>query len=195
MADNSVTGWVQGMRAGDADAARRLWERYFGDMVRLACARLPRHAKRAFDEEDVALSAFQSFCAGVEAGRFPELSAREDLWRLLVVLTARKAQAYQRHATRQKRGGGKVVGEADLGADAPGFEAILGTAPTPAFLAEVAEQFRRLLEGLPDDEARKVALLKMEGYTVAEVAAGLGLSPRSVERRLQAIRDAWGSAP
>lgn len=192
--DKSVTGWVQGLQSGDDGSAQRLWERYFGDMVRLAAQKLSRQARRTFDEEDVALSAFKSFCQGVEQGKFPQLSAREDLWKLLVTLTARKASAYKRHATRQKRGGGQVVGESEMTSgdgDAPGFETIIGGAPTPALVVEVAEEFRRLLDKLGDDELRRVAILKMEGHTVAEIARGLNLSHRAVERRLQSIREAW----
>lgn len=192
--DKSVTHWMNALQTGDKGAAQHLWERYFSDMVRLAEQRLPRHAKRAFDEEDVALSAFTSLCEGLADGKFPKLSAREDLWRLLVVITARKAQVYKRHATRQKRGGGNVVGETDLTAagDAPAFEAIIGATPTPAFVVEVAEEFRRLLDQLADDELRQIALLKMEGHTVEEIAARLTLSHRVVERRLRVIRQIWG---
>jgi hypothetical protein len=32
----------------------------------------------------------------------------------------------------------------------------------------------------------------MEGYTTPEIAAKLGCVPRSVERKLQAIRRLWG---
>ena len=46
--------------------------------------------RRAADEEDVALSAFDSFCRGAEQGRFPQLDGRDDLWHLLVVITVRK---------------------------------------------------------------------------------------------------------
>ena len=57
------------------------------------------------DEEDAALDAFNSFLAGVVRGRFPQLNDRDDLWRLLVVLTVRKAIGQRRDLTRQKRGG------------------------------------------------------------------------------------------
>ena len=66
----------------------------------------------------MALSAFDSFCRGVAAGRFPQLDDRENLWRLLVILTARKAFDQVRDERRQKRGGGAVSGESVLrGAD------------------------------------------------------------------------------
>ena len=81
MADDSVTGWMEGMRDGDRDAAARLWERYFAEMVRLACSRLPRHAKayRRFLEEHRRLqqeriAAFREYIADVQEGRFPERS-------------------------------------------------------------------------------------------------------------------------
>jgi DNA-directed RNA polymerase specialized sigma24 family protein len=194
--DDTIIGWVRGLEDRNPQAAQRLWERYFTEMVHLAGQKLPRHHRRAFDEEDVALSAFKSFCAGVEQGRFPRLSDRDDLWRLLVVITARKADAYKRHELRQKRGGGKIVSESDLGSlgvdEKEGFDVLISRSPTPAFAVEVAEEFRRLLDRLETDQLRKIALLKMEGCTVDEIAARLGLAHRAVERRLQQIRRTWG---
>jgi DNA-directed RNA polymerase specialized sigma24 family protein len=73
-----------------------------------------------------------------------------------------------------------------------GFDVLIGRSPTPAFAAEVAEEFRRLLERLGDDELQQIALLKMEGCTVGEIAARRGLARRGVERRLQQIRQTWG---
>src|SRR3954452_6806739 len=149
MSDDAVTQWLHGLRSGDAQAAQKVWARYFEQLVRLAGARLPDHARRDFDEEDVALSALRSFFAGAAEDRFPQLSDRNDLWALLVVLTRRKPVAYVRHGTRLKRGGGEVMGESAL--EAPGGEAVsldtlMGEEPTPAFAAEVAEECRRLLD-------------------------------------------------
>jgi DNA-directed RNA polymerase specialized sigma24 family protein len=197
--DDTVIGWVRGLEERNPEAAQRLWERYFTQMVRLAGQKLPRHGRRAFDEEDVALSAFKSFCAGVEQGRFPRLSDQDNLWRLLVVITARKADAYKRHELRQKRGAGKVVGESDLRPARPeddevGFDVLISGSPTPAFALEVAEELRSLLHRLGDEELRKIALLKMEGYTVDEISGRTGLARRAVERRLQQIRQAWSKA-
>ncbi len=148
------------------------------------------------DEEDVALSVFQSLCTGAAAGRFPALNDPEDLWRLLVVITFRKARRAARKRQNLKEGGGRVRGESVfLGAAntaAPGGLAeMLGQGPTPQFAAEVAEQCERLLGQLGDEQLRTIAIMKMEGYTVDEIAAELNCPRRSVERRLQAIRAAW----
>ncbi len=95
--DASVSGWLDGLRAGDEADIQRLWDRYFQQLVRLAGKKLPGHARREFDEEDVALSAFHSFCERVGRGQFPQLADREDLCRLLVTITARKAVSSVRH--------------------------------------------------------------------------------------------------
>src|SRR5208282_1518970 len=150
----SVTHWIGQLRAGDQVAAQHLWEGYFRRLVGLARGKLQTLPCRAADEEDVALSAFASFCRGVECGRFPQLADRDDLWRLLVTITARKAIHMARDAHSQKRGGGAVHDEAALGgadgsaAEEAALDQMLGRDPTPEFAAQVAEEFQRLLESL-----------------------------------------------
>src|SRR5213082_599403 len=101
----SVTQWLGQAQAGDAAAAQQLWQRYFGRLVGLARVKLRGAPRGMADEEDVALSAFDSFYRGVEQGRFLQLNDRDNLWSLLVVITARKAGKLKRDASRQKRGG------------------------------------------------------------------------------------------
>src|SRR6516164_3775705 len=109
----SITHWIDLLQAGDPDAVRPLWERYFGQLVHRARTALRGKANLGADEEDVALSAFDSFCRSTQQGRFPNLADRDDLWRLLVVFTARKASRLLRDASRHKCGGGQVQTEAD----------------------------------------------------------------------------------
>jgi DNA-directed RNA polymerase specialized sigma24 family protein len=196
-ASGSVTAWISALTAGDPEAAQRLWERYFDRLVRLAGARLKNLPRRVMDEEDVALSAFDSFCRGAQRGRFPQLRDRHNLWPLLVVITTRKAADLVQHQCSQKQGGGKVRGESVLlgaqAADASvaGIEAVLGREPTPAFACQVAEQYQRLLESLGEERLRQIAVLKMENYTNEEVAARVNCCVRTVERKLHRIRAIW----
>ena len=88
LSNGSVSHWIVQLKAGNQAAAQELWEDYFQRLVRLARRRLRGRSRRAADEEDVALSAFDSFCRGAEQGRFPRLTDRDNLWRLLVVITA-----------------------------------------------------------------------------------------------------------
>ena len=196
----SVTTWVEQLRAGNRAAAQHLWDRYFRRLVDLARTRLRGVPRGAADEEDVALSALASFCRGAEQGRFPRLEDRDDLWALLVVITARKAIDLRQHCRRLKAGGGKVRGESVLdellGDDegAAGIGQVLGAEPTPEMAAQVADQFRRLMGLLPNEEVRSVALWKLEGYTNQEIGARLGCVDKTVERRLRLIRSLWKDA-
>jgi DNA-directed RNA polymerase specialized sigma24 family protein len=187
--DGTVTHWLAPLKAGDREAAQQLWNAYFARLVALARSRLRGLPRRAADEEDVALSAFDSFCRGAEHGRFPRLDDRDDLWQLLVVLTVRKAIGLARSEGRQSRGSGRVLTLSDLeGAEA---EAVVGAGPTPELAAEVAEECRRLLNRLGNATLRSVALWKMEGFTNEEIAARLGCVRFTVDRKLRAIRRAW----
>src|SRR5262245_17412849 len=109
--DESVTHWLNRLQAGDSAAAQKLWERYYQRLVSLARGKLQGTPRRAADEEDVVLSAFNSFFRGAAHGRFPRLDDRDNLWRLLVVITARKALNLARLERRRKRGGGAVLDE------------------------------------------------------------------------------------
>ena len=176
-----------------------MWERYFDRLVRLARKRLAGRHGGVEDEEDAALSAFDSFCAGLARGRFTELSDRDDLWKLLVVITARKAAAQVDRQRAQKRGGAwNRVDQAHCGsgegshAGAAGFLAeIVAREPTPEFAAMVAEETGRLLGRLGDDQLRQIALDRMAGYTTEEIADRLGCARRTVARRLDLIRQTW----
>jgi DNA-directed RNA polymerase specialized sigma24 family protein len=192
--EGSITGWIAGVKAGDLSAAQPLWERYFARMVELARARLRASGRRAHDaaadEEDAAISAFDSLCAGLARGRFPRLADRDDLWRLLVVITTRKVRAQARRRLRQKRGGGQVRPAVDLDepeGDDDLLARVVGSEPTPEFAVMVAEEYRLLLDRL-DDVLRKVAILRMEGHTTDAIAEQLGCARRTVARQLALIR-------
>jgi DNA-directed RNA polymerase specialized sigma24 family protein len=197
MGSDSVTHWIGELKAGNPAAAQRLWEDYFRRLVGLARGKLQGLPRRvAADEEDVALSAFDSFCRGAARGRFPQLTDRDDLWRLLMTITARKALHLVRDEGRLKRGGGAVLGESALRGPADeaalnGIDQVMGREPTPEFAALVAEEYRRLLDRLDDPELRAVAVWKMEGDTTEQIAARLKRAPRTVERKLELIRLLW----
>jgi RNA polymerase sigma factor (sigma-70 family) len=190
--EGSVTRWLGPLQAGDPAAVQQLWQRYFQRLVGLARQQLHGSPRRAADEEDVALSAFDSFCRNAARGRFPRLCDRDSLWRLLVVLTARKAAHQRRDERRLKRGGTAVQSEASGGSEEGAIlDQILSREPSPEFAVQVAEQCQRLLRSLDDRELEAVALARMEGYSVEEIAERLGYAPRSIKRKLQLIRGIW----
>jgi DNA-directed RNA polymerase specialized sigma24 family protein len=195
--EGSVTRWIGELKTGGDTAAQHLWERYFERLVQLALARL-RSARRPGtieDEGDAALSAFDSFCRGAAAGRFPQLADRDELWRLLVVITVRKVLGQLDRQGARKRGGGRLAGEsAVIGADAAegdGLDRIVGREPSPELAALVVDEYRRLRDNLRTDALRQVLDLRLEGYTRAEIAKRLGCAERSVKRKLDVIRETW----
>src|SRR5262249_13392803 len=188
--NQSVTKLIDRLKAGDPAAAQQLWERYFDRMVGLARKHLRGAPRRTGDEEDAALHAFDSFCRRARERRFPQLFDRNNLWRLLVVITVRKAWKLR----RQDLGLPEVP---EGGASDLDLEQFIDREPTPQFAALVSDEYRRLLQLLDDaapDQAatlRQIALLKMEGYRASEIARKLGCNKRTVERKVELIRSIW----
>ena len=156
-----IAHYVARLAEGDEDAAQVIWDQYFDKLVRQARKRLECLPRRVADEEDVALSAMESFYRCAAAGRFPRLQGRDNLWRLLLTITARKVhRAAQRHFA-QREGGGCVLGESAIGKGGGGFESengiagVAGKEPAPDLAAVFAENCRQLLEALPNDESAR----------------------------------------
>ena len=55
----------------------------------------------------------------------------------------------------------------------------------------VAEEYRRLLDALGDENLRRIAVWKMEGYSNEEIRQRLGCSLRTVTLKLALIRTLW----
>ncbi len=196
--DEPVTCWLRQLEAGDEDAARLLWERYYHELVELARARFGATPRRVADEEDVALSVLRCLYEGAARGQFAELVNRGELWQLLAAITGRKVIDQQRRLNQQKRGGGWVRGDSvvhgnDDDRSSVGFDQFGGEAATPEMLAIAAEEFQRLMALLDDDRLRQIAQCKLEGYTNEEIGQRLGLACRSIERKLQRIRQVWAT--
>jgi DNA-directed RNA polymerase specialized sigma24 family protein len=181
----SVSRWIRGLEAGDAVALQRIWERYFERLIRRARRQLPRTKRLRADEEDVVLGAFNSFFLAARSGRFPKLKDRNDLWQILVMLTHRKAVNLIKEENADKRPGKLVRWTLD------DFSEFVQQDPTPAFAAEVAEEYRKLLGQLQNPVLENIAILKMEGYTNKEIAVRLGRSVATVELKLRLIRKIW----
>jgi hypothetical protein len=199
----SVTRWIGGLKAGDEAAAQQLCERYFARMVGLAREKLRvgHRSDMGSDGEDAALSAFDSFCAGAARGQFPALGDRDDLWRLLALITARKVFAQARRGHRLQRGSGLVRNASDVrgpvGDDSEEDDVLaraVGSEPTPEAAAVMAEQYRRLLDALDDPTLKKVAVWRKDRYTEDAIAARLGCARRTVARQLALIRMIWRDA-
>ena len=184
---NDVSHWIDLVKYGDSVAANRLWQHYFDRLVRAVRQRLMGQNRAVSDEEDIALSVFDSFYAAAEQGRFPDLSDRDDLWRLLLRMSARKVIDKHRHDQRQRRGGKVEVHSLDDD-DETIIEAI-GDEPSPDMVLTMQEYVEQIFSHLGVGHLRELTVAKLEGYTNAELAQRFECSERTIERRLHLIRE------
>jgi RNA polymerase sigma factor (sigma-70 family) len=179
----SISCLLAPVQAGDPAAVQQLWERYFHRLVGLARKKLRGAVPAGGDAEDVALSAFASFWRNAERGRFPLLADRDGLWRLLMVITARKAAHLLRDEQHEAQAAGGEAG--------PDLERFLSREPTPELAAQMAERYRQLLASLGERDLELVAVWRMEGLTVKEIADRLQYDERTIKRKLRIIRGIW----
>ena len=181
--EHSITAWLAALKSGDESAAERIWERCFQQIRDQAQRRLGAAGVREIDGEDIAVSALQALCAGARNGRFPKLDRREDLWRLLFTIAARKSSnALRRDARRHEVGESAVNG-------AFAAEEHLDLEDPRAFDGSMSA-CEELLQQL-EPKLRDVAVLKLQGFTNEEIARRQERSVKTIERYLQMIRSAW----
>ena len=194
--ESPVTMWIRRLEAGDPQAAQSLWGHFCTRVHAMARRRMPTAIRPGYDEDDVALSAFHSLFVGIGKRRF-DLKDRDDLWRLLLTIAERKITRRVRHEFRSKRDLRRSIHDSvfvrnDSESEAPqGLDSFAHSEPTPAFAAEVAESCDRLLNKLPEENLKRVALMKLENYTSEEIAACLGCTRKTVQRKLLIIRKTW----
>ncbi|MEO2017242.1 MAG: ECF-type sigma factor [Fuerstiella sp.] len=185
----NVSHWIDLVKHGDSTAANRIWQHYFDRLVRSVRHRLYGQNRAVSDEEDIVLSVFDSFYCAVEKGRFPDLSDRDDLWQLLLRMSARKVVDKRRHDLRQRRGGHEKIKSLDhTGDDGTVIEAI-GDEPSPEMVLMMQESVDQFFSHLGVGQLRDIAGAKLEGYSNAELALRFGCSERTIERRLHLIRE------
>ncbi len=200
---DDITLLIRKVEAGDAESASELWNFCFSRLQSYCRRKLPGNLRRILDEEDVALSAFKSFCLGAQDGKFGPIDGRDEFWKLLYCIAARKAGVSLRYQQAIKRGGGQVTGESAFLVTNPSqhgesvprpIEQVAESNVSPVSIEAFLTDCEELFELLDTDELRIIAMMRVEGYAVEEIAERIGCAKRSVERRLNLIRQIWKSA-
>lgn len=197
--ERSVTGTITcffgQLREGDQAAAGKLWEHFFPRLLGLARKTLAYRPQRVADAEDAVQSAFFSFWQSAAAGDVDADVDRDGLWSLLSVITVRKALKQVRKERAQKRGSGRVLGEASaeaslkaLGQDFK-FDEALGELPAHEFDIRCEELLLSL-----DEESRALAILRLMGYKHQEIADILDCTERTIRRKIKLIKLTWEDA-
>jgi len=181
-APNPTAELVARLQAGDPQAADEVFARYAQRLVCVAEQQLSRKLAGRLDGADVVQSVFRTFFRRSAGGEF-RIDSSAELWRLLVQITLRKARAYGRQHT---------AGVRDVAAEAPGGAAFLAEAlahePGPAEAAALVDQIEALLRGLPPLYC-DLLRLRLEGNSVSDTAARLGVSRRTVHRGLRLLQE------
>lgn len=194
---HSISILIQQLHDEESEAVRQIVDNFIHRLVCEARRRLLNLPRRAADEEDVAMEAFEAFFDGVKKGRFAKLENRHDLWSILAMLAERRAIAVMRSETAAKRGGNSNRGESVFenasatGSIGMGINDVEG--PSTAMVDGFTLGARELLEQLPEQTMRAIAIQRLGGYTNQEIAESLQISKRAVERKLQLIRKAWSA--
>ena len=191
MSKNNVSHWIDLVKDGDSIAANRIWQHYFDRLVRAVRAKLYGQNRAVSDEEDIVLSVFDSFYDAAENGRFPDLSDRDDLWRLLLRMSARKIVDKRRRDQRQRRGGDVQVHSFNEADEEKGVFEAIGDEPSPEMVLMMRESVALFFSHLGDGQLRDLAGAKLEGDSNAEIAERFGCSERTIERRLHLIREKY----
>jgi DNA-directed RNA polymerase specialized sigma24 family protein len=191
----SITKWLPHFEAGDPAAIRLVWNRYFELMVLQARLKLAGLQDRGRDAEDVALSAFHAICQATSRTPSSQVRNRNELWNLLAQSTINRAINLHRDTARQKR--------QPLGLIQRSLRALERRAsrqlspPTPQESAEFNDWMEFMLSQLDKRDTsgrlRTAALLKLEGYTDAEIAQRQACSRKTIAVRMALIRAIWRS--
>jgi RNA polymerase sigma factor (sigma-70 family) len=188
----SVSRMLRLVRVGDDVAAAELWQRCFPKLVAIARRWLQNLPHRREDAEDAAQSAMISFWKKLRREDESAELDRNSMWKLLATIAIRKTRGQLRREGAQKRGAGAVFNESEMLTEYSGrrsLDDMLGSVSTGDFDVACEEWLMRL----PDD-LRPLAVLRVLGHTNEEIAKLLDCSARTVERKLQLIRDIWAQA-
>ena len=192
MSDENITLLILRIQAGrDEDAAAELWDAYFSRVASVARKRLMNTPKRMADEEDIAISALQSFFQAIELGKLDALNNRDALWRVLVTITIRKASHYTKMATAKKRGGQLVRGESAFVKRRAGDPENLAGIPDQRTVHELISECRDRIESLPEEFLQQIAVMRLHGWSTQEIALKSGVSHSTIKRKVRRIREIW----
>jgi RNA polymerase sigma-70 factor (ECF subfamily) len=195
--DSSFDVLMARLRAGDDEAAARVFRRFARRLIALAQVHLSGALRQKEDPEDVVQSAFKSFFRR-QADRPYEVDSWDNLWNLLALITVRKCC----HRADAFGAACRDVNREAMAADDPAAaREIFARDPTPSEAAMLAETLERVLRGL-DERDRRIVVLSLQGYAVLEISAELGCTERTVyrvlarvKRRLEDLRDEAPDAP
>jgi DNA-directed RNA polymerase specialized sigma24 family protein len=183
-AAGSMTVLLQNWAGNEDRIAERIDGEFLPRLRRLAHRVLGHLPGAAAEADDVVQSAIKSLCLYMRRQSDGQNKDRNDVWRLLCHIAARKASRRRQRQTRGLRGG-RVHPFSDFGGpdDFANIEELLQEVPPGEFDLDVQEAVERL-----DAALQPIALLVMEGRSQSDISALLGCSRRTVIRKFELVK-------
>ena len=178
MTSKQITGLLRSIAEGrNENAIECLWETYYESLLAVVQRTLATYPVE--DAEDATISGFNSFIAAAEAGRL-KAEDRNELWKLLVAITNRKAYRLRERKASLKRKGTEIRETGQL--------------VTEDFAERLMIETRDLLDSLTGKYYTEIVQMRLEGYTYQEIADSLGIAKSTVTRKLAQVRSKWSAS-
>lgn len=177
------------VKLGDESAAAELFQNYLSRLIGLAQKGLSQKLARRLDAEDIVQSAYRSFFRKAQADQI-EVERQGDLWRVLAAITVNKLRQNVEFHTAQKRSflaDQSVVISMDQSSVLVPVEKVAHE-PSPIEAAALVDEVERLMQGF-DSQQREMIELRLQGYTIEEIAAKCDRAERTVRRLMDKVRE------
>ncbi|MBL8888522.1 MAG: sigma-70 family RNA polymerase sigma factor [Planctomycetaceae bacterium] len=175
---NNDSSLLRRISKGDHAAAKEVFDRHAPGLFLAAKKRLSSVLNSRVDADDIVQSTFKSFFRRASNGGYAAPKSG-DLFNLLIVIAMRKVNAradYHLASSRDVRKTSATAMSDDT--DSPSTD--MAVTELLMTIADLLEEFNEL--------QREIITLRLEGYSVLEIADKCDRSKRTVERELQAFR-------
>jgi len=187
MSEKSFDKLVEGLCAGDNDAARIVFSRFVKRLIGLASSRLNPVIRQKQDPEDVVQSVFRTFFRRTSDGEF-EFDNWDSLWAMLALITLRKCgnRVEYFHAARRDVHRDAQGRPNDSNASLSAWQGI-AREPTPAEAAMMADTLDALMAGM-DEQGKEILSWRLQGCSIPDISLEVERSERTVSRVLERVR-------
>lgn len=185
--ENSFAELMRRVQGGDPTAEERLWNEFYEKLLKHVEGRVRRRGVPTglLDEEAVTASVLESVFKCAKQGRLQNVQDWSELFRLMLAMANRKFVDHWRRATAQRvYPETPIVPLPDDGVEVP-------DAQLAACSVTFDERLSGLMTLLPDDLHRKIAVLRLAGYTLAEVGIEVNRAVPTVNRKWRNVRRIW----
>lgn len=180
----SVEDFVQLLRQGDPETARKVFDSYVDRLVALARKRISQRLSSRIDAEDIVQSVFRTFFHRAQMGQFT-FTDEDDVCKMLARITVHKTFRQIAHHQAGKRDAGREVGRGDDDQDM--VQNLMSREPSPEEAAGLLDQLEHFLAQLRRED-REILELRMQGFSTLEIAQKLGITDRKIRRLMERIR-------